>query len=389
MTNSTRPDSTGSASTEPSPTGSPGGPRIETPVPWASNADAGSIALWLADRARVLILTHAKPDGDALGSTIGLARALEHKRKSEGVPGHAAVCWYAGVMPSWADELAGATRFKHVDRDGMPDPAGFDALVITDTGSWGQLEPFGEVVRAMHDRAAVIDHHRQGDGETAPRRWIDMDSAAVCRPVAELAVRLLGVSGPSALPAEVAEPLLLGMATDSGWFRHSNVSPRTLRTAADLIEAGARYPKLYTMHEQQDRVSRAKLLGRALSGLTMHFDNTVAILGLTEADFREVGAGPGETGGFTDPLLAIRGVEVAVVMTEVDPKGEDPGRVKLSFRSKAGDPPVDVNKVAQVFGGGGHIQAAGARPDGTLDTVRAAVLEAIGPALELARNARK
>ncbi|MEM1329502.1 MAG: bifunctional oligoribonuclease/PAP phosphatase NrnA [Planctomycetota bacterium] len=355
---------------------------------WTSNTDASALAAWLRDRARVLILTHAKPDGDAMGSTLGLARALSALRKREGVPGQAAVCWYAGVMPSWAQEIAGSTPTRHLEADGLPDPASFDALVICDTGSWSQLEPFAEVVREMHDRAALIDHHRQGDPEAAPRRWVDEDSAAACRPVAELCVELLGIEETSALPQDVAEPLLLGMATDTGFFRHSNVTPRTLRTAADLIEAGGRYGRLYTMHEQQDRASRPRLLGRALAGTELHHDNACAIIVLRESDFREVGAGPGETGGFADPLLAVSGVEVAVVLTEVEAKGEDPARVKLSFRSKAGDPPVDVNLVAQEFGGGGHMQAAGARPEGSLEDVTRRVIDALGPALETARAAR-
>jgi phosphoesterase RecJ-like protein len=117
-------------------------------------------------------------------------------------------------------------------------------VVIVDTGSWSQLHDYRPWIDAQHDKTALIDHHLSGNAEVSPRRLIDTGAAAACEIVAGLCVPLLGPGFARDLPREVAEPLYLGLATDTGWFRHSNVTPAVMRLAADLLEAGVDHERL-------------------------------------------------------------------------------------------------------------------------------------------------
>lgn len=357
-------------------------------APWTSNADAASIARWLAPMQRVVVVTHQKPDGDALGSTLAVARSLNIAAggRAAGFSGVAsrAEVWYAGPMPHWAGAVINDSKCRVLDHDRPP--AGYepDAVVVLDTGAWTQLEPYQRApsdgwIGSIAARAAVIDHHLRGDGDVAHRRWIDPTAAAACQLAADLCARLLGVPSPAKLPAEVAEPLYLGLATDTGWFRHSNVSPSVLRLAADLVEAGARHDYLYEVVEQRERVGRLRLLARALDSLELFEDDTVALLTIRKKDIEAAKAAPGETGGFLDLVKTVESIRVAALLTEV---GEgDKTITKVSFRSKSaggGAGMVDVNKVAQILGGGGHAQAAGARLTMGAVEARKKVLDALG-----------
>ncbi|TVQ61371.1 MAG: hypothetical protein EA378_09150 [Phycisphaerales bacterium] len=353
---------------------------------WSTNVSIAEIGDWLRGKPRVAVLTHGKPDGDAIGSTAAVVRAINHASHA---PGHAARAWYVGPVPGWVKSIANGTAYRVVEDNGLPQKHEAEAVLICDTGSRAQLEGYADLLKTegFAQRAAIVDHHLQGDAELAERRHVDSSAAAACEPVAELCAHIMGLAGVRELPKDVATPLYLGLATDTGWFKHSNVRPRTLRLAADLLEAGADHAWLYRVVEQRDRVSRLRLLGRAFEKMTLHCDGRVAVLPLSIADYHAARAGPGETGGFADQVLNVAGVLVAVVLTEVEAKGDpaqggEPARVKLSFRSKSGRPAVDVNAVAQTFGGGGHAQAAGARLEGAMDEVIARVVAALTPAVE-------
>jgi len=341
-------------------------------VSWETNTTLNEITERLRNAGRVLVLTHQKPDGDAAGAALAVCRALE---TIDEAPGRAATPWFAGPIPDWLKQIAGATRWRSVERDGLPDAASFGAVLVVDTGSWNQLEHFEALLRPLAEHTIVVDHHRNGNAEIAGARYIDTAAAAVCEPVAELCGLLLGV-GPAELPREIAEPLYLGIATDTGWFKHSNVTPRGLHLAADLIEGGVRHAMLYELTEQQDRASRFRVMARAFASLEVEADGRVAFMTITRADVAEAHAGPGETGGIADQALGIKGVLVSALMSETDD-----GRVKVSLRSKEDERAVDVNEVAQLLGGGGHARAAGARITGSVAEAKARILDAIAAQL--------
>src|SRR5690606_29057264 len=124
---------------------------------------------------------------------------------------------------------------------------------ITDTGSWNQLAPFAEFLKPRLDRTTIVDHHLQGDGEIATRRLIDTNAAGVVQPAAEICCAILGLDSPAQLPTDIATPLYLGLATDTGWFKHSNVDGRVTRLAGELLDSGVDHTALFAMLYQRDR----------------------------------------------------------------------------------------------------------------------------------------
>jgi bifunctional oligoribonuclease and PAP phosphatase NrnA len=351
---------------------------------WETNTSPSELARWLADKRSVVILTHAKPDGDAIGSTIAAARALNMAAggSSDGFGGIAsrAECWFAGPMPGWAGAIIASTPFHNIHGPSTPDPAEPDAILIFDTGSWSQLEEFRPWLRTRADRIAVLDHHLKGDPDVAARRIVDPTAAAAAQLSAHLCQSLLRLDSPAGLPPQIAAPLYLGLATDTGWFKHSNVRPATLRLAADLLETGIDHEHLFETVEQRDRPARLRLMARALASLELLADESVAFMSLTTDDFAAARASPGESGGFVDIVRSVQSVRVAALFTEVVSPTE--GTVtKVSLRSKGGPAMVDVNKVAAALGGGGHAQAAGVRLTATLADAKALLADKLAEAL--------
>jgi bifunctional oligoribonuclease and PAP phosphatase NrnA len=337
---------------------------------YESTASASELAAWVGKARRVTITTHSKPDGDAVGATLALARAVDRA-------GGESEIVYAGPWPARFDPVVASDRPVRIESEiserdkRLSEP---DAVMVLDTGSWGQLREIAPWLRSRRDKAAIIDHHRAGAADVAPRRLIDPEACAACELVADVCVRLLGLDSPARLPAEIAEPLYLGVASDTGWFRHANTTPAALRLASDLLAAGVDHPRLYQRVEQGDRAERLRLIARALTSLELHEEGRVAVSSITKKDFEATGGTQGDTGGFAEIPMSIGSVRVSAALTEVD------GEIRVSLRSKSADGAhglVDVNAVASALGGGGHIQAAGARLTGSVESARQRVLQAI------------
>ncbi|MEX2218908.1 MAG: DHH family phosphoesterase [Phycisphaerales bacterium] len=343
------------------------------PGAWSSTTDLPALAAWLRSRRRVVIVTHVKPDGDAIGSTMAVTRALNLLRPGLATP------WYFGPLPDWFPDVAAATPHRIIteqdraEHDHAEEP---DGVLILDTGSWMQLHDIREWLLKRTEMAAVLDHHRQGHADVAPRRVIMPEVAAVCQPAAELCRLLLGTPRVGGLPAEIAEPLYLGLATDTGWFQHSNTSPALLRMAADLLEAGVNHARLYELTEQRDRPARLRLMARALASLELLERDTVALMTLKQSDFHDSRAAPQDSGGFVQLGLTVASVQVCILLTESFVHDASP-ITKVSLRSKSGPDAPDVNAIAGRLGGGGHIRAAGAKVSADLATTRARVIEAV------------
>lgn len=339
--------------------------------PYTTSTTVPEAAAWLAQARSVVVTTHFKPDGDAVGASLALARALRQRGPDTHIE-----LWYAGILPDFLDEIAGDTPHRHLDTLPPTDQDTPDAVVVVDTGAWSQLESVREFLSSRADRTLVIDHHLSGDPSIAARRIIDDNAAAAAQLVADLCAAMLGLT-PATLPEPIATPLYLGLATDTGWFRHSNVTPQVFRLAADLVEAGVPHTELFRLVEQRDHPGRLRLFGLALNSLELHDRGRVALMVLTQHDFKSAGAKPGDTGGFADRLLAIEGVLAAVVLNESHDHAGEPV-TKVSMRSKPGPDAIDVNAAAATIGGGGHARAAGARLRGPLSEAKATILGALG-----------
>lgn len=352
---------------------------------WTTNATLTQMADRLRGSRRVVVLTHLKPDGDAVGSSIALVRALN--TPGPWVTPNRAEAWYFGPMPPWLADIAGDTPYRVLGAEGPPEGAAPDAVVVTDTGSWSQLEPVREWLGARRGMTMVVDHHVQGDADVAELRHIDTKAAAACQIMAEFARLLLSRGSVAELPPAIAEPLYLGLATDTGWFKHSNVNHAVMEAAGQLLDAGADNVRLYQVVEQRETLPRLRLLSRALASLDLHEHGRLAVMTLRRTDFQETGAAPGESGGFVDFGQSIAGVQVTAVLTEAAPGeyGPQSGAVtKISLRSKPTEPAVDVNAICKTLGGGGHVRAAGARVASPIDAAKAQVVRLVAEAMRRA-----
>lgn len=334
---------------------------------YTSSTTLPELVKWIKRSRRILVTTHTKPDGDAVGSSLAIVRAIARA-------GGDAELVYTGPWPSRFDRIVVPDRPIHIENEAterdprLPEP---DAVLVVDTGNWSQLREIAPWLRSRRDKSAIVDHHRAGDADVATRRLIEPEAAAAAEIIAQLCVELLGLETPAKLPRTIAEPLYLGIASDTGWFRHSNTTPATLLLASQLLAAGVDHPVLYQRVEQGDRIERLKLISRALGSLELFDEGRIAVSAISKGDFESTGGTQGDTGGFAELPMSIASVRVSAALTEVD------GEIRISLRSKSADGPhglVDVNSAAGALGGGGHIQAAGARTSGSIESAKQAVL---------------
>lgn len=330
-------------------------PVAATLASWSSSTTPADLAALLKTASSAVVITHAKPDGDAIGSSTAIARSLAQA-------GLNVECWFVGPSPRWLGDLSrGLITREFAPGKPIDPPSGFEpgAIVIVDTGSWTQLAEYKGFIQPRGAKAVIIDHHLKGDLDVASRLLLNTAAASCTQVLAPLCTALLNLPSPAKLPKDIADALYLGLATDTGWFRFSNVTPSTLRLAADLIEADVDHTRLYRLIEQQDHAARWQLFGRALRTLTTHKSDRIATMILTLKDFADTGATPNDTSGFADMVLTIASVELSAVLVETEhPAGP---LTKISLRSKPGPNAIDVNELASRLGGGGHARAAGAK----------------------------
>jgi phosphoesterase RecJ-like protein len=326
---------------------------------YESTTTHAALAARMRAAKRPFVTTHFKPDGDALGSVLAVARAL----RSLGADVEAVV---AGPVDRSILGLAADGEVTRVERGPVTPRAGTDLAIVVDTGAWSQLEHVRDWLQANAASVVGIDHHARGD-DVAPQRIVQVQCAS-CTQVLVPLIDDLGVPlGPAGRPARhtIAEAIFAGLATDTGWFRFSGADDRVYQLAARLLTLGVDKDGLYRMIEQGDPPGRPLLVARALRSLEYAAAHRVAIMQLCKADFEDTGTRVDDLAGLVNEPMSVGEVEVAVLLTQTEP-----GVVKASFRSK---PPavrggrfVDVNHVAAHFDGGGHVHAAGARLHGTL-----------------------
>lgn len=313
---------------------------------------------------RILLTTHIRSDCDALGSEIGMALALESLGKQVRIVNGDAVAEHLRFVDP-------QRRIEALGTDVLVDELlDYDVLIVLDTSAWIQLGDMGEVVRRTTAKKLVVDHHVSED---------DL-GAHVCKDATSDSTGRLVIQAADALGCQITQPmafaLLAAITTDTGWFRFHSTSGETLRAAARLLDAGARPEALYRKLYEQDSLARLKLVGRALERTTTECDGRLIYIWLTLEDFQATGADPSDTEDLINYTLRVRGSEVALLFTEIEPD-----KFKVSFRSRSD---VDCCELAQQFAGGGHSRASGATISGTLDEVRTRVLTAARTAMDQA-----
>ena len=307
-----------------------------------------------------LMMTHVRPDADGLGSQLALADALRAMGKT------VRVVIASNLPPRYAflDPDRREIEEFRLPGDGFRN---VDAVIVMDTGTWNQLGDFGDFLKASPIPRAVVDHHRTQD-DLGATQFVDVTAEATGRLTYEI-IRALGAP----LSQYAAQNLFMALALDTGWFRHPNTTAESFALANELVRAGANPPPLYEQLFECAPVARLKLLGIALDRLQVTCGGQVAYTEVHVKDYVGCGAVPGDTEDIINYPRSVDGAEVALVFME-----QPDGGTKVSFRARSR---VDVSKVAEQFGGGGHKLASGARIDADLPTARDAVLKAIEAAL--------
>ena len=274
---------------------------------------------------KLLITAHVNPDGDAVGSVLGLSAFLRGRGKTVTV-------MIDDKLPKNLSFLPGYDRIVRPEEGKKADA---ELLVILDTG----LDRIGEVAKAAEGLPVLnIDHHISNDGK-ADFLYNDNRAAA-----SEMIFEIVDHLGGDFTP-EIATSLYTGMATDTGFFKFSNTRPETMRAAARLLEAGVRPEQVSeSLEEKPESIVRGQ--AAALQTMELSYGGRVAGLYLD----KDLATSLETTEGFIDFVRVIEGVEIAVLI-----KCMDENFCRVSVRSKG----LDVSKVAMKFGGGGHIRAAG------------------------------
>ncbi len=311
---------------------------------------------------RFVVTSHVRPDGDALGSEVGMVGLLRQKGKDVRAVN------VSRTPPRYDFLDPDGALFEHFGTAvGPADLADREVLVILDLSSWGQLGEMADWVRSFPGPRVVIDHHVSQD---------DLGATYLKDTSAE-ATGTLVVRAAHALKAEItpemATGLLTAIAMDTGWFHHPNTHPSTLRTAAELVEAGAEIDSIYRLLFERNTLGRLKMMGETLASLKTDMGGRIAYASVTREDFERTGAIPPDTEDLVDFTVSIRGVEVGVLFIE-----QMRGGIKMSIRSRTG---LDCAALVSAFGGGGHKAAAGATLPDPLSESVPRVLQAVRAAL--------
>ncbi|MYD70069.1 MAG: hypothetical protein F4W89_04870 [Acidobacteria bacterium] len=281
---------------------------------------------------RFVLSSHARPDGDSIGSQLALAHALDTLGKTVRIVNH-------DPPPAYLATLPGADRIEVTDA--LPEPSGrFDAAVILECGTLDRTEVAG----LGRQPVLNIDHHVGNTGYGAVN-WFDPSAAACAELVHDLIARLeVGLTPP------IGAALYTGILTDTGGFRHGNMTARTFDICRRVAACGVDVARVAAEVYQSSTLGKVRLTGRLLDTMRLEGDGRLALLVLDDALIRETGCPPDDLDGVINMPLAARAIQAVIMVKTLD------GVTRLSFRSKG---PVDVRAVAAAFGGGGHRNAAG------------------------------
>lgn len=310
---------------------------------------------------RVLVTTHVRPDGDALGSVAAMILAM----RKAGIESEALLLSH---LPRKYAFIFQENDIVHHDVEkGWPADFPFDrfdAFLVVDTGTWSQLPSLQERIADWPAPKLIIDHHLTQEN-WGHCRLVVTEAAAAGEIVAEL-LSLWGIP----LDMAIATALFLAIASDTGWFQFSNTRPYTLRLAATLVEAGVDTDRMYQLLYQNERAERFALQTRAQDSLELLCDGRLAVMHITKQDFADTHANVPDTENLINVPLQIRTVQVSLLITEAP----DFGPIRVSLRSKG---QVDVARFAEQFGGGGHARASGLKMDGDWQSVHDRVVAAM------------
>jgi bifunctional oligoribonuclease and PAP phosphatase NrnA len=310
--------------------------------------DLQALQLLLDSPKKVVILTHFKPDADALGSSLGLAWYLKRRGHSVDVITPSDYPDFLAWMPGKEMVTSLTKESKEPEVKAQALIANAELIFCLDFSSLSRINELGEMVKKASAKKVMVDHHLEPEHFSDFEKW-DVTSASTAQLIYELIIEL----GDKALIDEnIANCLYAGLMTDTGGFRHNNTTFREFQVASDLVSKGAKPTDVAKNIYDTNSLERLRLTGYVLSEkLIVLPEFKTAYMTITQSELKKFGAQTGDTEGLVNYGLSIKGVKMAVLM--YDRKEE----IKLSFRSLAD---FDVNALARKhFNGGGHKNASG------------------------------
>jgi phosphoesterase RecJ-like protein len=312
----------------------------------------------LSANDRFLVVSHENPDGDSLGSMLATTIALRQLGKD-------VVMYLSGDAPLPREYafLPFDDLVRHV-----PNDIADRVLVAVDCAKADRIGPDPGLL--MDAKLKVdIDHHH--DNSRFGDVNLIVSEASSTGEVLRDVFRELDV----VITPDIAEPLYIALVTDTGRFQYTNTTPKALRLAAELVEAGADVHAVFQQVYESVEFAKLKLLARALERAQVIEGGRIVVSVLLRNDFTDVGAAEAYAEGIIDYLRAVEGSELAVLIRE-PPRADGPTR-RVSLRSSVDE--LDVSAIARRFGGGGHRQAAGFSSDASIeeitDVIRAGFVE--------------
>jgi phosphoesterase RecJ-like protein len=303
-----------------------------------TDADRARVVDEIRRRRRFVVVSHVRPDGDAIGSSLAMAYALRQLGKDARVLSRDAA-------PQQLADFPGVADIEITPR--VDDPG--EAVLVMECG---ELARTG--VEGLERGFVVnIDHH-PGNAGYGALNWLDLSAAACGEMVFDL-VRALDVP----LTLEIATHVYVAIVTDTGSFHYANITPRTFDICRQCVEAGVSPPQLARTLFDSNSLAKLKLSGAVLNRMRLGADGRVATLAVDERLLGECGATYDDTDGLINQPLTVKDILAVAFFKEQGPQDW-----RVSMRSK-GD--VDINAVAKEFGGGGHKNASGCNARGSLD----------------------
>ena len=327
----------------------------------SANVAIERVADELRGRDKFLLTAHEGPDGDALGSLLGMHHLLTALGKDS-------------VMFLTAKEFPLPIEYRFLPLEEVfhepPADMADRTAIFLDCGNIDRM-PVDFLNEGAHE-IINIDHHHDNT-HFGDLNLVDVDASCTAEIVYELAL-LLGVR----ITPEMASALYVGLITDTGKFMYDSTNARTHRIAADLIEAGVAVDDTYRRLYEHVPIEKIRLVARALNGIQRHCDERLVLAYITAEDYEATGAGEEMTEGIIDHLRSIEGAQIAALIRDLGDRGR--AARKVSLRSSSGE--VDVSAIARKKGGGGHKRAAGFSTDLELDQLVTFLCGEVGDQLD-------
>ena len=316
--------------------------------PQTTTSDLGAVAAALREHDRFLVTTHENPDGDALGSLLATTLMLEELGKD-------AVMYLYGDAP-----IPTEYQFMELERltRAFPEDAAERVLVAVDCANEDRIGHDLDLVRGA-PLTINIDHHHDNT------RFGDLNLIVAGASSTGEVLRDVLQELDLPLTPEIAEALYIALVTDTGRFQYANTTPKALRLAAELVDAGADVHSIFQQVYESVQFQKLKLLARALERAQVYEGGRIVVSYLLRTDFSELSAPDPYSEGIIDYLRAVEGADMAVLIRE-PPRLSGPER-RISLRASTDE--LDVSAIARKSGGGGHRQAAGFSSEASVEEI--------------------